>query len=310
MQLRKMFLSAALALSLLLAGCGQEKQPEYQQYQKQWSEPELSVYMHETGEIRQMKLEKYLEGVVAGEMKNDWEPNALAAQAILARTYTLQAFEKGKLTSKGTHASTDIEEFQAYNETAVNDQVRRAVAATRGEVAAYNGVPIIGWFHASAGGKTALAKEGLDYPYEEPPFIRSVDSPDELAPQDIKSWTAKYTREEVRAALTKMEAPVGVLESLEIAQKGPSGRAVTLRVNGQTEVSAPKLRLALGSTKLKSMLLEAIEVEGDSVVFRGSGYGHGVGMSQWGARKMAADGKSPEEIVQHYFKDVVIEKRW
>lgn len=310
MQLQKFFFCAALTLGLLLAGCGQEKQPEYQRYQKQWSEPELSVYMHETGEIRQMKLEKYLEGVVAGEMKNDWEPNALAAQAILARTYTLQAFEKGKLTSKGTHASTDIEEFQAYNEKAVNDRVREAVTTTRGEVAAYNGIPIIGWFHASAGGKTALAKEGLDYPYEEPPFIQSVDSPDELAPQDIQNWTASYSREEVRAALVKMEVSVDEIASLEIAQKGPSGRAVTLKVNGQTEVSAPKLRLALGSTKLKSMLLQSIAMEGNNVVFRGGGYGHGVGMSQWGARKMAVDGKSPEEIVQHYFKDVVIEKRW
>lgn len=310
MQLRKFFFCACLAACVALAGCGQERQPEGQRYQKQWSEPELSVYMHETGEIRQMRLEKYLEGVVAGEMKNDWEPNALAAQAILARTYTLQAFEKGKLTSKGTHASTDIEEFQAYNEAAVNDRVRQAVAATRGEVAAYNGIPIIGWFHASAGGVTALAKEGLDYPYEEPPFIQSVESPDETAPPDIQNWSAVYTREEVRAALANMEAPVDALESLEIAQKGPSGRAVTLRVNGQTEVSAPKLRLALGSTKLKSMLLDAIALEGDNVVFRGSGYGHGVGMSQWGARKMAMDGKSPEEIVQHYFKNVVIEKRW
>ena len=126
---------------------------------------------------------------------------ALAAQAIIARTFTLQALEKGQLTSKGTQALTDIEEFQAYNADAINDRVKQAVELTRGKVATYAGSPIIGWFHASAGGKTAMAKEGLAYKYDEPPYIQSVDSPDDLAPADVQNWQVAFSQADVLKAL-------------------------------------------------------------------------------------------------------------
>lgn len=307
----RVYLLCFILLFGLFAGCGNEQSPkEGGSYKKQLSEPELSVYFHETGKVEKMKLEQYLEGVVAGEMKNDWELNALAAQAIIARTFTLQAYEKGQLTSQGTNASTDIKEFQAYNKDAVNENVKKAVAMTKGKIATYQGVPIMGWFHASAGGVTALAKEGLDYKYQEPPFIHSVRSPDELAPVDIQNWAAEYTLDEVKAALKKMEIDVDRIDSMAMAKKGRSGRTQTIMVNGSTEVSGPGLRLALGSTKLKSMLLSSIERNDRTVIFRGRGYGHGVGMSQWGAQKMALEGKSPDDIIKYYYKDVEIEKRW
>lgn len=300
-----------LLICIIFSGCGmQNKEPEGTPNNRQLTEPELSVYMHETGETKNLKLEEYLVGVVAGEMRNDWDINALAAQAIIARTFTLQAYEKGQLTSKGTNASTDIQEFQAYNADAVNERVKKAVEMTRGKIATYRGIPIMGWFHASAGGQTASAKEGLDYQYEEPPFVQSVASPDELAPEEIKNWTAAYSTSEVIKALTQMEENVSVIHSVSIGKKGKSGRATTIVLNGDIEVSAPRLRLALGSTKLKSMFLEDVELTGNKVIFNGRGYGHGVGMSQWGAQKMALDGKSSDDIVKHYFKDVKIEKRW
>lgn len=296
---------------LFFAGCGADRNaPEYAPENKQMTEPTLTVYMHKTGETKELKLEEYLEGVVAGEMRNDWDLNALAAQAIIARTFTLQAYERGDLTSKGTNASTDIEEFQAYNADAVNENVKKAVEVTRGKIATYQGIPIMGWFHASAGGQTATAKEGLDYGKEEPPFIHSIASPDDLAPEDIQHWTAEYPVWEVQKALEKLDEKVGEIHRVQIGKKGPSGRAETIVFNGDIEVSAPKLRLALGSTKLKSMLLDELLLQERKITFKGRGYGHGVGMSQWGAFKMAREGKTPEEIVQYYFKNVRVEKRW
>ncbi|MDF2566046.1 MAG: SpoIID/LytB domain protein, partial [Massilibacillus sp.] len=177
-------------------GCDLNQSPMKEQQENksndntQLIEPTLSVYMHETGETKQMKLEEYLAGVVAGEMKNDWQVEALAAQAIMARTFTLQALEKGQLTKEGTNASTDIKEFQAYNASAINDNIRNAVQMTRGKVVTYQSTPIMGWFNASAGGQTAMAKEGLDYKEEDPPFIQSVSSPDDMAPADVQSWMA------------------------------------------------------------------------------------------------------------------------
>ncbi|HML32789.1 SpoIID/LytB domain-containing protein [Sporomusa sphaeroides] len=304
-------------LSLALIGCSSpQKKPETPptpapQQATQQQEPDITVFMHETGEKKTMKMEEYLAGVVAGEMKNDWPVEALAAQAIIARTFTLEAMEtKGGVPERGTQASTDIKEFQAYNAKAVNDNVKKAVQMTRGMVLTYQGKPIKGWFHASAGGITATAKEGLNYREAEPPYIESVQSPDELAPADIKNWTIVFPKEAVMAAMAKMGKKVNDISSIEITQKGPSGRAVMLRVNREVEVSGPELRVALDSTKLKSMLLDKIEVGEENVTFAGKGYGHGVGMSQWGANRMAKDGKKPEEIVTHYFKGVKVEKRW
>jgi len=112
-------------------------------------------------------------------------------------------------------------------------------------------------------------------------------------------------------AMAKIGKKVDKIDSIGIQERGQSQRATILVVNGDVQVPAPDFRVALDSTKLKSMLLDKNpEVAGDKVTFSGKGYGHGVGMSQWGANKMAKDGKKPEEIVGHYFRGVEIEKRW
>lgn len=311
-----------LILVFVLTGCSMFKGPQSkpapstqppasEKQAVQGNEPDIMVFMHETGEKKTMKMEEYIAGVVAGEMKNDWPVDALAAQAILARTFTVQAIEeKGGVPERGTQASTDIKEFQAYDGKAVNDNVKKAVDMTRGMVATYQGKPIRGWFHASAGGITATAKEGLDFKDPEPPYIQSVQSPDDLAPADVQNWTATFTKKEIMDMVTKMGKNLPSIDSVEIGKKGSSGRTTTIMINKTIEVSGPELRIALGSQKLKSMLIDKIDVSGDAVNFTGKGYGHGVGMSQWGANKMATMGKKPEEIIGQYFKDVVIEKRW
>ncbi|MDR3559987.1 MAG: SpoIID/LytB domain-containing protein [Negativicutes bacterium] len=313
---------ALLIVVLVISGCSLFKTPQKMPgplKNIQGAEPQISVYMHETGKTESMKMEDYIAGVVAGEMKPEWPVEALAAQAILARTFTLYAMEnKGGVPTHGTQASTDIKEFQAYDAKAINDNVRKAVEMTRGMVAVYQGKPIYAWFHASAGGVTATAKEGLNYQQDEPPYTQSVPSPDDLAPADVQNWTATFTKQEVMTALTKLGHsvdsvkghPVNTVSGVEIGEKGPSGRATTIVVDKDITVPAADFRVAIGSTKLKSMLLDKIDVTGDSVTFTGKGYGHGVGMSQWGANKLATEGKKPEEIVSYYFKGVTIEKRW
>jgi stage II sporulation protein D len=277
----------------------------------QGKEPVLKVYIKETGEIKELPFEEYLQGVVAGEMKNDWPEEALAAQAILARTFVMEfVSEKGGSKYEGAHVSTDIEEAQAWNQQAVNDRVKKAVERTRGEVAVYNNNYIKAWFHAHAGGKTASAKEGLAFEEAEPPYIKVVDSPDSPeAPKDDSNWTASFSRQEVEKALKETGVQIKGLSSVKVAEKGPSGRAVTLDFDGK-KVSAPGFRIAIGSTKMKSTLIDSIEVQGDRLVIKGRGYGHGVGMSQWGAYALAKEGKKAEEILKHYFKGIEIMKAW
>lgn len=300
----------------VLAGCGAQQkpmpgQPAPQKQNVQGAEPDISVYMHETNEKKTMKMEEYIAGVVAGEMKSDWPVEALAAQAIIARTFTLEAMEsKGGVPNRGTQASTDIKEFQAYNAKAVNDNVKKAVEMTRGQVITYQGKLAKTWFHASAGGMTATAKEGLNYKDAEPPYIQSVQSPDELAPADVQNWTVTFPADKVLEAMAKQGKKADSLEKFAIQERGQSQRTTIFVANGNIQVAAPEFRVAIGSTELKSTLLDSVTMQGNQVVFTGKGFGHGVGMSQWGAHKMAKDGKKPEEIVGHYYKGVTIEKRW
>lgn len=200
-----------VAFLVVLSGCSPQKKPTPaqpapapQSQNVQGSEPEITVFMHETNEKKTMKMEEYIAGVVAGEMKSDWPVEALAAQAIIARTFTLEAMEsKGGVPARGTQASTDIKEFQAYNAKDVNDNVKKAVEMTRGQVIVYQGKLAKTWFHASAGGMTASAKEGLNYKEAEPPYIKPVQSPDELAPKDVQNWTVSFPMDKVMAAVEK-----------------------------------------------------------------------------------------------------------
>jgi stage II sporulation protein D len=275
-------------------------------------EPRLKVYIKEEGRVQEMPFEEYVAGVVGGEIKNDWPMEAIKAQAIIARTFVLKFIkDKGQSKYGNAHISTDIEEAQAWNKEAVNDRIRRAVNETRGQVMVYDGDYVNAWFHSNAGGKTATAVEGLAYKEGNPPYIQAVVSPDDssLIPPDERNWVAEFSKQEVIRAVQQMGKQIEDFSSIRIGKRGPSGRAMEIMLDSMP-VSAPDLRIALGSTKMKSTLLDEVRLEGDRVIFRGRGYGHGVGMSQWGAYNMAKQGKKAEDIIKHYFKGVQIVKLW
>lgn len=280
--------------------------------------PRLNVYVTEEKAVRPMDVETYVEGVLAGEMKNDWPLEALKAQAILARTFVLKFVEEKKSRYPDADISTDIEEAQAYNAQAVNDRIRQAVEETRGQVLSFQGQLPYAWFHAHSGGTTELAKAGLGWEKDEPGYTQSVqgNEPDPAGgPQELKdaqAWEAGFSFEAFESAL----ASVGVEKELSpdsqitVGERGTSGRAVTLNVDGQP-VNASSLRIALGGTKMRSTLLTSLTLgQNGSVHMAGRGYGHGVGMSQWGAYGMAEAGKRAQDIVTHYFRDVTVETLW
>ncbi len=272
--------------------------------------PVLSVYDIKAETLEKLSVEEYLPAVLAGEMAGDWPMEALKAQAILARTFVLQFVSQKKSRYEGADISTDIEEAQAYNASGVNDRIREAVKETRGMVLNAGGELPYAWFHAHSGGLTARAKEGLDYEKDEPGYTQCVKGMEnDEAPPEAANWEAAFTMDEVIAATRDAGAKVDKVESIAIGQRGESGRATTLLISGK-EVSAPAFRIAIGSTKMRSCLLESLRVEDGQVKMRGRGYGHGVGMSQWGAYAMARAGKTAEEIVTHYFAGVTLDQAW
>lgn len=278
--------------------------------------PLLQVYVVEDQQVEERELESYVEGVLAGEMKNDWPLEALKAQAILARTFVLKFVQEKESQYPGADISTDIEEAQAYDASAVNERIQQAVEETRGLVLSCEGELPYAWFHAHSGGMTEYARAGLGWEKDEPAYTQPSrgTEPEQLSDakenqqlQAAAEWKADFTFAEWTAACQKQGVQVEphAGSQLQISQRGESGRAVTLEIDGQS-VNATDLRLALGSTKMRSTLLTSLKIENGKVHMAGKGYGHGVGMSQWGAYGMAQEGKSAEQIIKHYFQKVEI----
>jgi len=274
----------------------------------------------ERGETRELKMEEYIQGVVGGEMgrlppengeERDWPHEAYAAQAILARSFALSFLDQDGIVK----ITADVEEAQAYRPENITPAIRRAVEVTRGQVMIHRGDYVKAWFHSYSGGHTATAKEGLNYQQEEPGFVKAVELPEnEYVPEEHRSWSARIPLERVSEALAELGVAVGSVTDVEILERGPSGRATMLQVMGTSgrkeQVHAADLRVALGAEEMKSTLLEELRIEGDALLMRGRGFGHGVGLSQWDAYKMAQEGKSAEDILHAFFQEIEIERLW
>lgn len=276
-------------------------------------EPELTVYINETGERETLKLEEYIACVVAGEMYPDWPVEAYAAQAIFARSFTMDFIAAGGMKDKyGADVSTSVEETQAFNPRGVTLEIKKGVEMTRGQVMTYDNRFVRAWFHAYSGGITARAKEGLDYKEQEPPFTKSVKLPEnEFAPDEVKHWTANYSGDELKSLLGKKGIDVGVIEDIKIKERGPTQRVTKILIVGSTgerEVSGSDFRLAVDSTKMKSTLVDELQFSQEGLTISGTGYGHGVGLSQWDALQMAKKGTSPAKIVEAFFQGIKIRK--
>ncbi|MBM7623885.1 SpoIID/LytB domain-containing protein [Sporohalobacter salinus] len=309
--LRQLKLKHLLILILLIAmivfgsSCTQQQKQEAEKI----DEPTIKV-VTENGDTKQLNMEEYVAGVVAGEMKADWPQKAYGAQAIIARTFALKL-----LKDKGTNKiSGEHEKAQAYRSQNITDKIKKAVDETRGEVVTYQQEYIKGWFHSSAGGQTTSAKVGLAYDKPEPGYITSVKSPDQHAPDDVKSWAVTFPQNAILNVLKEVKgAKASKVKNITIADKDKTGRAIDLTIdyeNGSKNIKAANFRNSIGPDKLKSTMIENVKKSGNKFVFEGSGYGHGVGMSQWGAYALAKEGKSSEEIIKHYFKDIEIIKKW
>ena len=281
---------------------------------------QISFTALDDGSLSERTMDEYLIGVLAGEMPATFDIEALKAQAILARTFVLKFLSDKQSKYEGADISTDIEEAQAYDASAVNDRIRQAVSETEGMVLSAGGELPYAWFHAHSGGLTALAREGLGWDKDEPPYTQIVpgNEPESASGEkdaqmlsEAQHWQASFPYEEVEAACGTLGVDVTLTDGakLTIEERGDSGRAVRLGLNGQS-VDASDLRIALGSTKMRSTLITSLRAQEGKLVMAGTGYGHGVGMSQWGAYGMAQAGSTAEEIVTYYFRDVSIETLW
>ncbi|MDD4074853.1 MAG: stage II sporulation protein D [Eubacteriales bacterium] len=297
--------------ALIVRGCCYSKTPPPSPPQ---SEARVSVYDHRAEETVSMALEEYLVGVVAAEMPASFETEALKAQAVAARTYTLRRTEDA-CGRGGAQICTDSACCQAYRSlSALREnwggayeenlgKVQRAVWETAGQAAFYEGELIEALYHSSAGGQTEDAAHVFA---NDVPYLVSVDSPGEEVSAAFHD-TVRVSRKRFAKAVNQAWSGAGLKASslhkqVKVRSRFASGRVDKVKL-GKAEATGRELRklFELNSANF------TLEITADEVVFRTTGYGHGVGMSQYGANAMAKEGADYKEILAHYYAGITID---
>jgi stage II sporulation protein D len=254
--------------------------------------------------INLVGIEDYLLSVVPSENPASWPIESLKAQAVAARTYAYYQREHRK---SWAYDLVDYAGDQAYG--GMDKEHRRsttAVKATRGEVLTHGGKPILAMYSANSGGYTADSKAVFNL---HKPYLVAQKDPASLK-GGMANWTRTFTVKEVVAALQKRNIEASGLKAIDPAVTGPSGRIIKVRFvmdDGKSKVlrNRTTLRRALDLPEI----LHEIRRDGDRFFFKGHGWGHGVGYSQWGSAELGKK-KSYAEILSFYYGDAEKEKRW
>ena len=282
---------------------------DYQKYQT------IKLLHSGSGQIEELPIDEYLYGVVSSEMPANYEAEALKAQAIVARTYTIYQI----MNNSGKHPGADICDNSSCCQAWISKDERLskwapeeaesnwnkivdAVNSTSGKIITYQNKPINAFFHSNSGGKTESSLNiwgGIDYPY-----LKSVETAGEEGYTQYSS-EAKFTKEELLNKLKEKyedcEIDYSQENCIQILEYTTSGRVKTIKF-GNKEIAGTEARtiLELRSTNFTFTISE------DEIIFSVIGYGHGVGMSQTGADALAKSGSNCEEIIKHFYTDVEI----
>ena len=285
------------------------EQYNYKEYNK------IKLLHKKDKKIEEIPLDEYLLGVVSAEMPANFEQEALNAQALVARTYTIYSIKRNKNKHEGADicdSSTCCQAWISKEDRLArwNEDVReeywnkivKAVNTTKGKVITYNGDVIDAFFHSNSGGITEIPVNvwgGTNFPY-----LQSVQTSGEEGYSQYSSEVT-LTQEElinkIRAKHSEFNIDISQQDSVKILEYTEAGRVKNIQI-GNLKLSGVEVRSLLG---LKSTNFK-IEINNGKVTFIVTGYGHGVGMSQTGADSMAKQGNNYEEIIKHFYTGVEI----
>jgi stage II sporulation protein D len=284
--------------------------------------PKIKVYFTKENRIKEVYLEEYVRGVVAAEMPAEFGVEALKAQAIAARTYAVSNMEQYNGTKCNQANGGDIcdtvhcqayvekdERFEGWPESKRGvywNKITDAVKETLGQVLIYNGqVAIDVSYFSTSSGKTEDAAEVFS---SNTPYLKSVKSPgEESSPKykSIQSFSYNEAADKLNKTFPNSKVSASRLRSqITILSPRSSGGSVKQVKLGNITITGSQFRSALG---LNSSNFE-LKFNKDNISITTYGYGHGVGMSQWGANAMSKEGKKYDEILKHYYQGVSIEK--
>lgn len=269
-------------------------------------EASLRAYKGRVLLVNRLPLETYLWGVVPAEMPASFAQQALRAQAVASRSYAA-ALLRGTRGKPWDLLASRLS--QVYKGVRAGDaRIRDAVESTHGQVLLYDGNPILSYFHAHSGGM--LEDDAAVWNGDLPFYTARNDAASQEA-KDLQ-WEVTVSYADLAAALEREGYKVGRIRRVYPLSHTSSGRLETIGLgtdHGEERVQATVFRRVIGTARMKSTLCE-LESNVGHVVITGQGFGHGVGMSQWGAQGLAADGVSYDEILSFYYPGVALEKLW
>lgn len=265
----------------------------------------IRVKDEKTGIINEVPFEDYIKGVVAGEMPATFELEALKAQAVASRSYAMYQMTATKDREYDVLNTTANQVYLTDQELKENwkeeypekiNKIKKAIAETSGEYLTYEGKVINAMFFSTSVGATENSEEVF---VSALPYLRSVDSKwDEASPAYTDTYT--FTLEEF---YKKLNLQYNQTLTIEVTSKTSTGRTRTLKING-TEINGRDLATKLN---LRSNYFDIIQNE-NNVTITTKGFGHGVGMSQYGANGMAKEGYKYDQILKHYYQNTEIKK--
>ena len=281
------------------------KQSNEKNYPEVSSQKIIKVYLHKEGYIKEMSLEEYITGVLYGEVPSYYSAEALKAQAVAARSYTLYKINNGIFHENGADICTDYSHCQAWTPcekgSRYPDSIVQAVEDTQNIICTYNGECINALYFSNSGGATESIENvwgGKPLPY-----LKSVYSPGEAEFYDycqVKTYSQYDFAGAINASNSGVfaDSEIGI-ENIQNIQRSPSGRIISVEIDGIT-FTGLQIRAIFG---LRSSNIH-FNQNGDIISIVALGYGHGVGMSQCGAEIMAQNGATYEEILKHYYTDI------
>ena len=260
--------------------------------------------------VNEVGLEDYIEGVLPAEMSPDWPAEALKAQAVVARTFALANLDKFR--AQGFDLSDD-NRSQAYADVdRQKASTRLAVQQTQGQVLTWDGKVLHAFFHSCCGGHTTSIGTIWGSMTAAPKPLRGVaDRYCALSPE--YKWSAYFATDDIVAALQKHGFPISKVQAVRVGQYDfSSGYMKTIKVKANRkwiEIRANDFRNWIGNRDFKSTKVIRIVPKSRGFYFFGRGYGHGVGLCQWGAKAMAERGKDYKKILNFYFPGAKLETR-
>jgi len=251
--------------------------------------------------INNVKLDDYLLGVVPSEMPAGWPLEAMKTQAVAARTYAYYHILKQKNQLYDLDGTTSSQVYGGID--AEKEASTRAVVSTSGEIITHQRMPILSYFHSTCGGKTVDDKyvwQQSDFPY-----LESIRCPF-CSGSPKYAWEYRLGISEIKSALRREYPEVRTIRGISFKKlQGRVTNVVIRHRGGIVRLTGNQFRLMVSPYRVKSLYFSA-EKSGKALLLKGKGWGHGVGLCQYGAKGMALQGKSHLEILKHYYTGVEI----